>query len=215
MFRKLILLITLLIVAACQSTPSQTYTVGDTLLSEDFSEADAWEFYVDEDTQVDLQVIDGAYRIRTADAGYIWGLNEQEHRDVVMEVTTSQASSFENNAYGLMCRADISNNGDGYYFLISADGGYSIARGEGDDVVAIIDWTESSEINQGQAINSIRAVCIGDYLALYVNDTFVADTNDSTYAGGYAGFAAAAFEGGNIDIRFDNLRIQQASLDSE
>lgn len=204
-----VLLLMILVLVACGG-PSQEYEAGEVLLTESFDEAAAWETYVE--GEVAFQVVDGAYRVQTGDDGYIWGLNEAEHDDVVIEVTASQLSSFENNAYGVMCRSDTSNNGDGYYFLISGDGYYSISKGQGEDVNELVEWDTSSAINQGQASNTIRAVCIDDYLALYVNGEFVADVEDSDYSSGYAGFAATAFEGGDTDITFDNLTITAASL---
>lgn len=209
MFAWVVLAMMILLLTACGG-PSREYETGEVLLTESFDEAAAWETYVQGD--VDFQVIDGAYRTQTGDGGYVWGLNETEHDDVVIEVTANQLSSFENNAYGVMCRSDTSNDGDGYYFLISGDGYYTISKGEGDDVNELVDWTPSSAINQGRAGNTIRAVCIGDYLALYVNGEFVADTEDGEYTSGYAGFAATAFEGGSTDISFDNLTITAASL---
>ncbi len=206
---SVVFLTMILLLGACGG-PSQEYETGDVLLTESFDEAAAWETYVADG--VDFQVVDGVYRVQTGDEGYIWGLNDAEHDNVVIEVTANQASSFENNAYGIMCRADTSNNGDGYYFLISGDGYYAISKGEGDDVNDIVEWTTSSAINQGQASNTIRAVCIDNYLALYVNGKFVTDTEDSDYASGYAGFAATAFDGGSTDITFDNLTITAASL---
>ena len=210
----LLLLLFVLVTAGCGNEPAEQYTVGRVLLNEVFNQVDAWEQYADADTATNLQIADGAYQVQTGDHGYIWGLNEQEHDDVVMDVTTNQFSAHLNNAYGLMCRADTSNNGDGYYFLISGDGYYSIARGEGESVTPLIEWQESSAINQGQQSNKLRAVCVGDYLALYANDQFLAETSDSTYSNGYAGFTAAAFEEGNVDVGFDNLTIWEASLQS-
>ncbi|MCL4267093.1 MAG: hypothetical protein KJ069_28195 [Anaerolineae bacterium] len=213
MSRRIILLLVLaalvLLLAAC-GEPAPKYEAGDVLLSETFSEPNAWETFTSDDS--DLRVSDGTYHMEVGPGGYIWGLNEAEHTNVEMEVTTRQLSSHDNNAYGLMCRADTSNDGDGYYFLISGDGFYSIRKGEGDDVVSLVDWTESSAINEGQATNKIRAVCTGDYLGLWVNDKFVSETNDTTYTSGYAGLAAAAFEEGDADITFDDLTIKVASL---
>ena len=200
-----------LMLAGC-SRPSAEYALGQATLSEDFSSEEAWEYYLDENAGNTASVTDGAYRIEAGDEGYIWGLNQKTHADVVMEVTTSQLSAFENNAYGVMCRADVSNNGDGYYFMISGDGFYSIARGEGEDVTPIVDWTGSGAISSGTRSNVLRAVCIGDYLAFYVNDKFLADTNDSAYDSGYAGFAATAFEGGDVAVTFDDLTVWQATL---
>lgn len=213
MYRKIsalvIWLVLVLVLAACGG-PSQEYALGDELLDESFSEEAAWETYLDDG--IALQVVDGAYRVQTGDDGYIWGLNEASHDDVVIEVTSDQLSAFENNAYGVICRADTSNNGDGYYFLISGDGYYTISKGEGDDVTQLVEWTASSAVNSGQESNTIRAVCIGNYLAMYVNDKFLAEIEDSAYGSGYAGFAATAFEGGDTDITFDNLTITAASI---
>jgi hypothetical protein len=221
MYRKIslwVVWVTMALLLVACGGPSKEYVTGETLLNETFSEAGTWEEFVSGD--VDLQVNDGVYRIQTGDGGYIWGLNEVEHSDVVIEATTDQVSEHANNAYGVMCRADISNNGDGYYFLISGDGFYSISKGEGDDVTPIVEWTAHSAINDGQATNKIRAVCIGNYLALWVNDKFLTEIEDTTYASGYAGLAAAAFESeedditvsGDADITFDDLTITAASL---
>ncbi len=218
MYRKYSLLIVSIVatflLVACGG-PSQEITSGNVLLSESFNDANAWESLQVEGTV--LEVSGGAYQVRTGDGGYIWGLNEAEHTDVIIEVTAVQNSSYENNAYGVMCRSDVSNNGDGYYFLVSGDGFYSIAKGEGDDVNALVDWTANPAINKGQASNSIKAVCHGSYLALHINDKFMAEIEDSGYTTGYAGFTAAAFsnededEIGNIDVSFDDLTISDAS----
>ena len=214
MYRKIIPLVILfcLFLVACGG-PSQEYEAGQVLLTESFNESAAWETFVTDD--IDFQVDDGAYRAQTGDGGYVWGLNETVHENVVIEVTSTQDSSFDNNAYGVMCRSDVSNNGDGYYFLISGDGYYSISKGEGEDVNQLVEWTSSSAINEGQASNTIRAVCVGNYLALYVNDKFLAEIEDSDYSSGYAGFAAAAFDGGSTDIQFDDLTITAASIAGE
>ena len=74
--------------------PSTEYSLGSTVLSEDFSSDNAWEYYVDEAAGYSLQVSNGAYQIQTDDSGYIWGLNEQSHSDVVMEVTANQPTQF-------------------------------------------------------------------------------------------------------------------------
>lgn len=197
-----------LIIVGCSA--KDRFAKGDVLLTEDFSNIKAWERYVSSDGTSRLEVVDGAYYFETDDSGYIWGLNQQPHTDVVIEVTSNQLTDYENNAYGVMCRADVSNNGDGYYFLISGDGYYAIAKGEGDNVSPIVDWDTSSAINKGASTNTIRAVCLGDELQLYVNDKFVAAANDATYSNGYAGFAGTAFDGGTITVTFDDLTIWQA-----
>ncbi len=198
--------------SGCQAQPSVRYALGEVLLEEGFSESFAWESYVNADQHVDFRVLDGVYRTRVSNTGFIWGLNSQAHGDVVIEVESTQLSEFRNNAYGVMCRAATSNNGDGYYFLISGDGMYSIRRGAVDQIAPLIEWRHTSAVRQGQAINRIRAVCVGDYLALHVNDQFVAETRDSRYREGFAGLSAAVAQGGSVDVAFDDLTIWSAAL---
>jgi len=216
MYRKFSLLVVsllaIVVLAACGG-PSQEISAGDVLINESFDSADAWENFEVDDTV--LAVSDGAYQVSTGDGGYIWGLNEAEHTNVIIEVTAVQNSSHENNAYGVMCRADTSNNGDGYYFLVSGDGFYSISKGEGDNVNPLIDWTAHSSVNKGQATNTIKAICNGSYLALHINGQFVAEIEDASYASGYTGLSAAAFDGGDVDISFDDLTISAASVSAE
>ena len=199
-----------MILTGCGKSPSQEYTLGNNVRSEQFNAVDAWEEFISE--TISFRVEDGVYRAFAPEGGWIWGLdvNGATHTDVVIEVETEQLSSYNNNGYGVLCRADVSNNGDGYYFAISGDGFYLIGRGNGDSIDSLVEWTQSDKINQGQARNTIRAVCMGDYLALYVNGDFVAEARDSMFSSGLAGFAVAA-ESQTVDIVFDNLNVWEVT----
>jgi hypothetical protein len=102
------------------------------------------------------------------------------------------------------------NNGDGYLFLIEGTGRFSIQLSKGRSVQPLVDWTFSSDIKMGAASNSIRAVCDGNYLALYVNGKFMADTSDDTYTKGQVGLVAAAANRLGNQVAFDNLRVSEA-----
>ncbi len=206
-------LLLLLVLAACGGAePTQEAEPEniEVLLSETFDSEDAWEIYSDANS--DLKVVDGVYQIEVNDAGYIWGQNDLKTEDVTIEVEAAQLSDSDENGYGIICRADANNNGDGYYFLISGDGHASIRKGDGVDVLELTEWTKYSAINKGQATNKIKAVCAGDYLALYVNDEFVAEATDSTFPSGFTALVAVANEGGNARITFDNLTISKTTL---
>lgn len=210
-----VLLLACLLLAACAATPTERFALGDVLQKVDFSQPNQWESYVNADQNVAFQIEDGVYRARAWDGGFMWAIQppgEPTEGDVVIEVETTQLSDYRNNAYGVMCRAAPSANGNGYYFLISGDGQYTIRRGAVDEVKALIPFTPSDAIRQDKGINRIRAVCIGDYLALYVNETFVAETHDDYYRQGYTGLTAAVVEGGDVDIAFDDLTVWAASL---
>ena len=210
--KTLILALLLLIVLAACGGPEPTHEpiVGEVMLSQTFDTEDSWEIYSDANS--DLKVVDGVYQIEINDAGFIWGQNEIKTEDVIIEVEANQLSSFDDNGYGIICRSDANNNGDGYYFLISGDGYASIRKGNGADVSALTEWEESSAINTGEAGNKIKAVCVGDYIALYVNDEFVAEATDSTFPSGFTALTAVANEGGTARITFDNLNIWKATL---
>lgn len=182
------------------------------MLEEDFSRSFAWENYADPAIQVDFRVEDGVYRAQAAEGGFMWALNAQIHTDVVIQVDTQQISEGGVNAYGVMCRASPTNNGDGYYFMISGDGMYTLRRGATDRVGALIPWTHTNAIQQGRSINRLRIVCIDDYLALYVNGKFVAETRDTYFSRGYTGLTAAVPEGGDVDVTFDDMIIWSGEL---
>ncbi len=172
---------------------------------EAFDALDAWETY-SSPRGVELGVENGIYRAYAANPGYVWGLNAQEHTDVVAEVEVTPLTPFSDIGAGIMCRADTSNNGDGYYFMINANGYYSILAGEGPNMVPLVDWQPSDAIRTGIDRNTIRAVCIGDQLAMYVNDELVDSVEDSTYSSGFAGLAVAAGSNG-VDMSFDNVAL--------
>jgi hypothetical protein len=142
----------------------------------------------------------------------MWTIQPPMLADTVVEVETTQLSAYRNNAYGVMCRANPTDNSNGYFFLISGDGNYTIRRGAVDQVKALIPFTYSDAIRQDKGINRIRAVCIGDYLALYVNDVFVAETHDDYFSRGYTGLSVAVVKGGDADIAFDDLTVYNAAL---
>lgn len=210
----LLLIAIWVVTVGCAAKPSNTYVFGDVLLREDFSDPSAWEWYVNPDQHVDFRVTNDVYLARAWDHALMWVLNETLHDNVVIEVETTQDSDFRDNAYGLMCRASPTDNGNGYYFLISGDGQYTIRRGAGDEIKPLIQWHASGAIHQDKAINRIRIVCIGDYLALYVNDVFVDETHDRRYLSGYAGLSAAVVDNGDVEVEFDHLTIWSATLRS-
>jgi len=172
---------------------------------ETFTKKNDWEEY-SSPKGVQLGVENGVYRMSTINQGYVWGLNKEQHDNVVLEVeVTPMSPDATANAYGIMCRADESDNGDGYYFMIKGDGYYSISVGEGDDIKPLVEWKSSNAIHTGIDKNTIRAVCVDDVLALYVNNTLLIETHDSTYTTGYAGLAIAGSPKSSTDAIFDNL----------
>jgi len=181
----------------------------DILFRDDFSNPESgWEV-----GNYDLGSVgykDGAYSVVSfGDLSRMWGMANRWFDDIAIDVDVTQASAppNNNNGYGIICRDQ--GDGDGYYLLISGDGLYSIHQTTGDDAVALVEWTESAVIRQGNATNHLRAVCDGPSLSLYVNDTLVATADDSTYTEGDISLAMTSFEPESSEALFDNLIVRK------
>lgn len=202
------------LLAGCGAKPAAGFVIGDVLLEEGFDRGIGWDSGTRD--EVSIGVMGSAYRIRTHVNSYVRGFNSTRYEDVVIDVDASQFSAHEPNAFGVICRGALSDEtANGYYFLIGGDGSYSIRKGQFGEINALVTWARSDAVREGAALNRIRAVCIHDYLALYVNDQFVADVRDSTFHSGYIGFAAAASAGSTLDVAFDNLVIRAGQLVGE
>jgi hypothetical protein len=210
--RRVWIALALLIAASgCGAQPSASYQRGELLSQVDFDQPFEWEEYVNPDLGVDFRIEDSAYRARAINGAFMWTLDTLIHTDVVIEVNTLVYSTYRDNAYGVMCRASAENNSDGYYFFISSDGHFTIRRGFNGTIQPLIEWTASAVIAQDTAPNSLRAVCVGERLALYVNGEFVGEARDRLYTRGNTGLAAGVPSGGDVDVAFDNLRVWAAS----
>lgn len=184
-------------------------TLDNLVLEVDFSDEDDWEFY-EEDTRF-VMVDDGVYVAQAEDNAVIWGQNTEPFEDGVIEFVATQDGGANNNGFGVMCRANADNNIEGYHFWLSSDGFAAIVvYEEGDGYTALVDWVESDAINPSTE-NLLHVVCVGEYLAFYVNGELIAEAEDDTYDEGVTGFSLRNFEDDSYSrALFDDLRIWEA-----
>ena len=109
-------------------------------------------------------------------------------------------------SYGLVAAARGPN--DYYALMIDGDQRYAITRRTPQGTQAIRDWTFSPALNEGQAVNHLRAVQRGNEIAFYANDVLLKIIQDEgdPQAKRSIGLTAASFNTGT-DVRFDNLRV--------
>ena len=178
---------------------------SNVLMQDDFSDpSSGWEVGDYQEGSVGYK--DGSYFvISTTNGSTMWGVANRSFTDTSVEVDATQisAASNNNNAYGVGCR--IQSNDDGYYLRVSGDGYYSISKTTSGSFTYVVDWTESSVVNQGNATNHLKAVCQGSQLTLYVNGTQVATGTDSTYTSGDLTLTATTFEDTSTEVHFNNL----------
>jgi len=219
-----LVLIGLFVLAACGSDDaSKTPITGDRLLTVTFDEPGAWEEGTYPAGETDptsvLAIADGRYRIdHRADrsASFTWGAGGDAYENVIIEVETGQLSAEKDNLYGVLCRLSQDESGDwtGYALLISGDGHFGIADLAHGGLDFVLEWHQSDVIKQGQASNTIRAVCVDGYLAIYANDTFLGEVKDNMYRRpGQVGLIAGVTEGETVSIAFDNLTVYEGALD--
>jgi hypothetical protein len=180
---------------------------SELVLHEPFEDEDAWE--LGEYDTGSMYIDDEQYFVTSEEGGvFLWGQNTEEHSNVVIQVTAEQISDEDNNSYGIMCRANPENNADGYHFRITGDGAALIFTYEGGRQRALVEENDVDAINQGQEVNTITAVCIDTYMALFVNGEFVLEFADDTYSEGVTGLAAGNVLGDtDTEIAFDDVYI--------
>jgi hypothetical protein len=126
--------------------------------------------------------------------------------DVRVEVDATKVAGSDNNDFGILCRYQDNNNV--YQFVVSSDGYVGILKLVDGSMQSIAAETliESSAVNVGNTQNHIRADCIGEMLALYVNGQQVSTAQDTTFLrGGEVGVFAGTYDTPGTDIHFDNF----------
>ena len=199
--------------AASRRSPSQGFRTIELAFSDGFESGDAWRSYQGAD--LFLGARDGAFLIDIPGRQYVWTQNDAAYGDVVLEADLQQLSADGSSAYGLACRLDAANSGRGYYFLISGDGYASIRWSNGRSLEGIAPAQPSAHVKRGGDRNRLRAVCIGSYLALWVNGRFVAEARDERASAGAVGLAGVVNAvGERLTLAVDNLEVWRAALDN-
>jgi hypothetical protein len=213
-----VLLVVLL--AACESQPlsmqergpTRSVVTSDQYTLYDFFDAGSWDIFTIADGQARFSVADGTLEgYVTADRGYIMSTNHASHTDVLINATVRQTQGLLGNGFGVVCRAD--EQGNGYYFLLSSDGEFTISVGTParDQLFELVPWQYHSVIRQGFYENTIRAACAGNYFAMFINDVFVAEAFDDEFTAGELGVVIGAV-GQPAAARFDNILVRDAIL---
>ena len=195
--------------------PTSGYRYLDLAVHETFDHIGDWRSYSDGDA-LSMNVAEGVYRINLTGSQYVWTQASTQYRNVIIEAVVTQVSDYDYNGFGIACRLDPANSGRGYFFLISGDGHYSIRWSSGRSLDAIVSAAPSDLIRTGKAANRIRAVCIDDYLALWINGQFAAEARDRRAAQGMAGLAGLMnSQGRRLKVEFDDLKIWNAAFDDQ
>jgi len=150
----------------------------------------------------------GGFRIlvRQSNMNY-WSTPERNFGDVRVEADVTKLNGPNENRAGLICRYQ---RGDYYFFIISNDGFYGIGKFIGGQTLLLGQGAmQPSDFIQKDAMNHLRADCIGNTLTLYVNFNEIASAQDTDFAYGDIGVLAGAFTGPGVDVLFQNFVVMQ------
>ena len=186
--------------------PEPTESSSVILFQDDFSDPDTagWTQNQDSDGITDYE--QGGYRFFINKVDWIfWSNPELSFTDVRVEVDVTKQGGPDSNEFGIICRyVDVDN----FYFLTAtSDGYYSISKYVAGEYIPLSEeaFVETDLVNQGNAVNHLRADCLGNTLTLYINGEFVDSVTDSDYSSGDVGLLGGSYDEAGADLLFDNF----------
>lgn len=205
-------LLFLLVLSACVPTvpPAAAVPVaspGAILYQEEFEDnTTGWDRVSNEAGIMDYD--GGGYRMLVQKPDFsLWSTPEKNFGDVRIEADVFRLSGPDENRTGLVCRYQ---NGDYYFFLIGNDGYYALGKFIGGQTLLLGQTAmQPSEFIKKEAVNHLRADCIGNTLTFYINFNQVASVQDTDFANGDVGLLAGAFTQPGVDVLFDHFVVMQ------
>ena len=181
---------------------------GGVLFRDDFTEGRNCGWLTYDRAGGKVEIANGLLTVTSNQPNEIrWTNPDKEFEDAIIQVQTRQAGGPDDNAFGIICR--YQNEQNFYLFLISGDGYYVIAKYQTGSVVQYLSgggqFQYSDVINQGTALNSMEASCVGNQLTLKVNGIALATVTDPTFVRGDIGLGASPFDPGTTVVEFDDL----------
>jgi pectate lyase len=195
---------------ATQPPIQPTAPTSSVLFHDDFSDpSSGWG--TNSDSNGSVNYASGGFEIHiTTTSLFMWANpGKGFQNDVRLEVDATKVGGPDDNAFGVICRYQDSDNF--YKFYITSDGYAGIIK-EAKSSPTVISSPDGKlqpvkGINQGNLTNHIRADCVGSTLTLYANGTQVAKATDSTFSGGDVGLVAATYSTVGTDIVFKKFYV--------
>jgi hypothetical protein len=187
----------------------QNVKSGDILYQDDFTNVPSGWGTWDSDGAV-VTYEQGGLRILVNQADYdFWSVAGHRFQDAVIGVDVHRIAGPADNDYGVICRYQDAKNF--YMFLVSSDGYYGIGKIKNDEhsLIGIEQLQYTDRIKPEQKDYRLRADCIGDTLALYIDGAKLLEVHDSDFASGDVGVLAGAYTTPGVDILFDNFEVRQ------
>ena len=210
MNRKVFLAIACLALAAMSCEALSNLGGSGAILQDDFSSAD-WGTGTDADSSIEYA--NNALQMQVFTQNYfVWSTppNAENYENIHMEVTVVNNGSDPETAFGFFCYKQYPIDDSRYFFAVSPNGEYAIARAALalDDEILTNNgqWETSDLIPQNASSYRLGADCGNGTLTLYVDGQQIDSVSDSTYtSGGFALFAWSGEEVKTVNVSFDDF----------
>jgi len=202
------ILLILLTACAPAPTPATPLAPSGTVLFQDEFDASTtgWDRFANDGGIMDY--FEGGFRILVQHPGLnFWSTPQKKYGDVRIEADALKLAGPDENRMGLMCRYQ---GGNYYFFIISNDGYYAIGKFiKGQTTLLGQNEMQSSALIQRNAVNHLRADCIGNNLTFYLNFNQITVVQDAELSSGDVGLLAGSFSQPGVDVSFDNFVVMQ------
>jgi hypothetical protein len=199
------------LLTACASAPTppptQTAPSGTILFQDEFdASTTGWDRFANEGGIMDY--FEGGFRIlvQQPDLNF-WSTPHKNYGDIHIEADVVKLAGPDENRMGLMCRYQ---HGNYYFFIISNDGYYALGKFiNGQTTLLGQSEMQPTPLVQPNAVNHLRADCVGNSLTFYVNSNQVAAAQDGDLSTGDVGVLAGTFSQPGADVSFDHFVVTQ------
>jgi hypothetical protein len=208
-WRKVVLLISLLLLAACaDSTGVPGASGADVIYSDGFVPGEMGNWIMEGDNAGQTAVINEQLVIDLADNNIkqYSTLPDITFDNFILQVDARLLQGDVGSSYGVLFR--MQDTSHFYRFEITGDGLYMVERRDGEQGwTRFVDrWTESTVIKQGLgSVNRLRVEALGQTISLYVNDEPLYQFTDTAYSSGTIALDAGTFVQPAAQVAFDNL----------
>lgn len=172
-----------------------------------FNSAGAFYTYTSPNDKVEIK--DGTLQFTINDAiGYtIWSFSALELEDYYFEINVIMpADCVGKDRGGIIFGTPPGETDNGANFQVSCDGQYRLFIYDGVNTINLVNWTGSSEINEGpNSVNRLGVLHKDNKISLYMNGIKLDTITDDTYTGiGRIGVNMGVDDHDNVTMRFDD-----------
>ena len=171
-----------------------------------------WSWPAESDQYTNIQWANGFMKLTSLTTTAGWRLPViAPSQDIYLEMNAHSETCSGKDSYGFYFRVNDKTASNGYWFIISCDGYYRLAKWDGNTLPkgtfsSLIDWTFNKNIRKGaNQPNRLSVLAKGSTISLFVNGNLLKSITDSTYPSGYFGVFINRRNTNNYTVDIDDI----------